>query len=36
MVDLVCDEGLADFYKQFNMFKTQGMILRNYEKQSGK
>lgn len=36
MVDLVCDEGLADFFKQFNMFKTQGMILRNYEKQSGK
>ncbi len=35
MVDLVCDEELVNFYKQFNMFKTQGMILRNYEKQSG-
>ncbi|MGV8146080.1 MAG: GNAT family N-acetyltransferase [Alkaliphilus sp.] len=36
MVDLVCDEELSSFYKQFNMFKSQGMILRNYEKQSGK
>lgn len=29
MVDLVCDEPLTNFYKQFDMFKSQGMIIRN-------
>ncbi len=35
MVDLICDENLIDFYKRFNMFKSQGMIMRNYQSQNG-
>lgn len=35
MVDLVCDEPLINFYKQFDMFKSQGMIIRNFHSQNG-
>ncbi|SFB02000.1 GNAT family N-acetyltransferase [Clostridium frigidicarnis] len=35
MVDLVCDEPLTNFYKQFDMFKSQGMIIRNFHSQNG-
>lgn len=36
MIDLSCDEGLTKFYGKFNMFKSQGMIMRNYDKQDGR
>lgn len=35
MIDLLCDEELTKFYKRFGMFKSQGMIIRNYNRQSG-
>lgn len=35
MIDLLCDQDLQAFYEQFEMIKTQGMIFRNYQKQSG-
>ena len=35
MVDLVCDNDLKPFYAQFNMKPAVGMIIRNYNKQSG-
>lgn len=36
MIDLLCDEHVVPFYQQFKMYKTQGMMFRNYDKQSGK
>lgn len=36
MIDLLCDEELMPFYKSLGMFKSQGMIIRNFHKQSGK
>ncbi|ADU28911.1 GNAT family N-acetyltransferase [Evansella cellulosilytica] len=36
MVDLMCDENLQTFYTRFNMFKSEGMIKRNYHQQAGK
>lgn len=35
MIDLLCDEDVTSFYKKFDMFKSQGMIIRNYDKQNG-
>lgn len=35
MIDLICDEKLVGFYRKFDMFKSQGMIIRNLKKQSG-
>ncbi len=35
MVDLSCDNDLTAFYKHLGMLKTNAMILRNYENQSG-
>lgn len=35
MIDLLCDEDVTIFYKKFHMFKSQGMIIRNYDKQNG-
>ncbi|MEW8957210.1 GNAT family N-acetyltransferase [Clostridium sp.] len=35
MIDLMCDNNIVDFYKKFSMIKSQGMIMRNYNKQSG-
>ncbi|MEN1969235.1 GNAT family N-acetyltransferase [Lentibacillus sp. N15] len=36
MIDLMCDENLQPFYEKNNMIKSTGMILRNYQHQSGK
>ena len=36
MIDLICDPELEGFYKEFGMKGSIGMILRNYDKQSGK
>lgn len=36
MIDLLCDEDLVKFYEKFDMIKSQGMIIRNYTKQSGR
>lgn len=36
MIDLLCDEELMPFYKVLGMFKSQGMMIRNFHKQSGK
>jgi ribosomal protein S18 acetylase RimI-like enzyme len=36
MIDLLCDESLQSYYEKFGMFKSQGMIYRNYNMQSGK
>lgn len=35
MVDLLCDEELQSFYAKHGMKRTQGMFLRNYERQAG-
>lgn len=35
MIDLCCDDDLVPYYDKFGMIKTNGMILRNYKKQSG-
>lgn len=35
MIDLLCDENVIPFYKRFDMFKSQGMIIRNYQNQNG-
>ncbi|WII39843.1 GNAT family N-acetyltransferase [Paenibacillus thiaminolyticus] len=35
MIDLCCDDDLVPYYDQFGMRKTNGMILRNYNRQSG-
>lgn len=36
MVDLMCDDELQKYYSKFDMFKSKGMILRNYDYQSGR
>lgn len=36
MIDLCCDVNLVPYYEKFGMIKTSGMIIRNYENQSGK
>jgi len=36
MIDLLCDEELVKFYEDFGMKKCTGMMIRNYDKQSGK
>lgn len=35
MIDLLCDPELQGFYQKFGMRPAGGMLLRNYEKQSG-
>lgn len=35
MVDLCCDHDLVPYYEKFGMSKTNGMIIRNYNRQSG-
>ena len=35
MVDLLCDAELQDFYVRLGMQPASGMMLRNYERQSG-
>lgn len=35
MIDLCCDDDLIPYYTQFGMTKTNGMVVRNYNRQSG-
>ncbi|OXS76502.1 GNAT family N-acetyltransferase [Lysinibacillus sp. KCTC 33748] len=35
MVDLCCDNDLVPYYEEFGMIKSNGMLVRNYEMQSG-
>jgi len=35
MVDLLCDQELQIYYDKFDMRRSQGMIIRNYQNQSG-
>ena len=35
MIDLMCDSDLQPYYEQFGMAKSCGMVIRNYEMQSG-
>ena len=35
MVDLVCDAELQPFYERFGMRPVVGMVMRNYDRQSG-
>lgn len=36
MVDLSCDEDIQPFYEKLGMMRSQGMMLRNYNYQSGR
>ena len=36
MIDLVCDERLQPFYDTLGMSRASGMMIRNYQAQSGK
>lgn len=36
MIDLVCDDHIVSYYKRAGMVKANGMIIRNYQGQSGK
>lgn len=35
MIDLCCDDDLVSYYEKFEMSRSNGMILRNYHRQSG-
>lgn len=35
MIDLCCDDDKVPFYEKFGMIKSNGMVGRNYEMQSG-
>jgi ribosomal protein S18 acetylase RimI-like enzyme len=35
MIDLLCDRRLQPFYEQFGMVGATGMMVRNYDRQSG-
>ncbi len=35
MIDLCCDDDLVSYYEKFGMFKSNGMIIRNYKMQTG-
>lgn len=35
MVDLLCDSELQPYYERFGMRRATGMLLRNYDRQSG-
>lgn len=34
-IDLLCDPELQSYYEKFGMQRAQGMIIRNYDRQSG-
>jgi ribosomal protein S18 acetylase RimI-like enzyme len=36
MIDLMCDSGLQPFYQRLGMRPYTGMMIRNYDRQSGK
>ena len=35
MIDVACDDDVVPFYEKFGMMKSNSMIFRNYDKQSG-
>ncbi len=35
MVDLICDEDVQPFYERLGLRRYTGMVLRNYDRQSG-
>ncbi|RDU38897.1 GNAT family N-acetyltransferase [Neobacillus piezotolerans] len=35
MIDLCCEDDLVPYYEKFGMFKSNGMLFRNYDRQSG-
>ena len=35
MIDLLCDAELQPYYEQFGMRRASGMLVRNYDRQSG-
>ena len=35
MIDLCCDDDLVPYYDKLGMMQTNGMFLRNYNRQSG-
>jgi ribosomal protein S18 acetylase RimI-like enzyme len=35
-IDLLCDTDLQPFYEKFDMHRATGMMVRNYDNQSGK
>ncbi|WP_433747316.1 GNAT family N-acetyltransferase [Falsibacillus pallidus] len=35
MIDLCCDDDLVPYYEKLGMFRANGMLFRNYERQSG-
>lgn len=35
MIDIICDSELVHFYEKMGMRKSNAMIIRNYESQSG-
>ncbi|MEH7385439.1 GNAT family N-acetyltransferase [Bacillus sp. JJ1521] len=35
MIDLCCDDDLVPYYEKLGMIKSNGMLVRNYEMQSG-
>ncbi|MCR2821278.1 GNAT family N-acetyltransferase [Lederbergia panacisoli] len=35
MIDLCCDDDLVPFYEKFEMSRANGMVFRNYKRQSG-
>ena len=35
MIDLCCDDDLVPYYDKLGMRRTNGMVLRNYNRQSG-
>lgn len=36
MIDLLCDEDLQPYYERFGMQPATGMLMRNYDRQSGR
>ncbi|QFT87717.1 Acetyltransferase (GNAT) family protein [Bacillus sp. THAF10] len=35
MIDLCCDDELVSYYEKLGMIRSNGMLSRNYERQSG-
>lgn len=35
MIDLLCDADLQEYYETFQMHRANGMLIRNYQQQSG-
>ena len=35
MIDLLCDPDLQPYYERFGFQRSQGMVIRNYDRQAG-